>query len=49
MREQPALGESEMVRQRADGEAGQPDLAGEARGMGEDGVPGVGPFAHMLE
>src|SRR6266852_4136862 len=49
MREQPALGEPEMVRQRADGEAGQPDLAGEARGMGENGVASARPFAHGKE
>jgi hypothetical protein len=46
MGEEPALGEPEVVGQAADGESGEPDLAGEAGGVGEDGLTGGGALGH---
>jgi hypothetical protein len=44
MREQPALGKAQFVGEVADGQAGETELTGEARGALEDGRPGALTF-----
>lgn len=46
MREQPALGELEIVGQDADSEPSEPDLTGESGGVGQDILFGGFTFAH---